>query len=165
VTVTRAGRHWLHTGAGMGQGHYHPKQTALAAVLLLCTFGCARAQERGVQLYQGPPDEAAITLVGDVKTVDGDDVPTRARSFRLLPGCHVVTNVTYGVARDPNAAATTHVLEMPYWMAMRSGYSYELRIATTRATGAAEGTVLALERDGEGEITKRFQPGRACEEL
>lgn len=130
----------------------------------LALGGCMRgAHARAVRLYPGPPVADVVTLVGDIKTVDGFDVPPHARTFELKPGCHAVTNVTYWLGDDINAAMTVHLSERTYSMNMRLGYSYELAIGTTRNTDTARVVVKVVERDHNGHVSHTFAPGQACE--
>jgi hypothetical protein len=135
-----------------------------AAWLSTLSVACVSSSHgRGVQLYAGPAQPDAVLLVGDVKSVDGADVPSRSRTFRLLPGCHVVTNVTYWVGNDSNAAMSIRLPELPYWMNMKEGHSYELRVGFSAVSDTARVKVTALERDVKGDISQRFEPGKACD--
>jgi len=130
----------------------------------LALVGCMRGSHaRAVRLYPGPPVTDVVTLVGDVKAVDGFDVPAHSRTFELRPGCHAVTNVTYWIGDDINAAMTVHLSERTYSMNMRLGYTYELAIGTTRNADTARVVVKVVERDQKGHVTHTFAPGQACE--
>lgn len=75
----------------------------------------------------------------------------------------MVTNVTYWIGSDASAAMTVRLPEMSYWMNMKAGHHYELRIGTTANTDTAQVVIKALERNDSGDITARYEPGKACE--
>ena len=130
----------------------------------LALAGCMRgAHARAVRLYAGPPSADVVTLIGDVKSVDAKEVPAHSRTFELLPGCHAVTNVTYWIGDDINAAMTVRLSEQTYWMNMRLGYTYELKVGTTMNTDTARVVVNVVERDKNGHVTHKFEPSRACQ--
>ncbi len=130
----------------------------------LATVACmGGSHARAVKLYAGPRSSDAVILVGDVKAVDGNEVPLRSRTFELQPGCHTVTNITYWVGNDINAAMTVRLPEMVFWMKMVPEHTYELRIGTTANTDTARVTVKALERDTNGDVTHTYQPGKGCD--
>lgn len=149
----------------MNRSGWLGERAARALVLLgLGSVGCmGGGHARAVQLYEGTPDESAVLLVGDVLSVDGKEVPPRSRTFALLPGCHKVTNVTYWIGNDANAAMTVRLPERAYWMNMKEGHQYELRIGTTSNSDTAQVVIKALERDKNGDVTRRFEPGSGCE--
>lgn len=134
---------------------------ALGLVSLLA--GCmGGGRGRAVQVYEGAPDENAVILVGDVASIDGREMPPRSRTFELLPGCHAITNITYWIGNDVNAAMTVRLPEMSYMMDMKPGHNYELRIGTTANTDTARVVVKALERNADGDVTRTFEPSRPC---
>lgn len=126
----------------------------------MACMGGGRA--RGLQLYEGAPDPTAVRLVGDVGAVDGREMPARSRTFDLLPGCHFVTNVTYWVGNDHNAAMAARLSPRTYAVNMQPGHTYELRIGTTANSDAAQVVIKALERNAAGEVTRTFEPGGSC---
>jgi hypothetical protein len=66
------------------------------------------------------------------------------------------------IGNDASGAMTVRVPERQYWMDMKKGHSYELRIGTTAVSDTARVTVTALERDQNGNVTRRFEAGRGC---
>lgn len=73
----------MNRGRGLGKA-------AAAGVLVVAIGGAGcmgGGHARAVRLYDGPHDEAAVLLVGDVLSVDGTQVPARAhlRALARVP--------------------------------------------------------------------------------
>ena len=128
--------------------------------------GCVNANNvPSVRLYEGPEEPATevATLVGDVEEVDGQSVSARGHHFALLPGCHVVTNVTTWGGNDSNAAVMAHLPQIPFAIDMKAGLTYVVRIGIVGPVGeGGKLEITAKEQDAAGNVLRQFEPRGAC---
>jgi hypothetical protein len=131
-----------------------------SAGALFFVTACVGTPQRTNALYSDSDGVGGVVkLVGDIGTVDGKAVADLGHTFELPIGCHTVTNVTEWGGHDASAARMAKLPAIPFAVEMRAEHTYVLRIAMA---GDSELVVEAIEQDGSGNVTRRFEQGTSC---
>lgn len=135
-------------------------------IALLSACGHMGATPR--PLYDGPARSAqeVAVLSGPVARVDGVDVSSRAPSFALLPGCHVVTLQSQIGEGGVSGAWSADIRNPVYAFRMRAGSSYSIDVhllpgnhsVGTANVGSVK--VVAIEQDSRGKKIASIEPAR-----
>jgi hypothetical protein len=140
----------------------------LAATIAGIAFlsSCGHMSAAPSPLYEGPvraARELAI-LSGPVAKVDGIDVSSRAASFSLLPGCHVVTLQSQIGEGGVSGAWSTDIRRRVFAFRMKAGHGYSIDVRLlpgNHSVGTANVggvKVVAIEQDSQGKRIATIPP-------
>lgn len=141
-----------------GQSHARTlRQWGRGLVLFAaCLGGGCIGTTRGLPLYGGDlPRDQIAQLIGPVRRVDGQSVPTGYGTFELLPGCHVV-QIGGGVGSANISTGGGWAATLPpltYAIRMRQGYTYTITFEREPSLGLGPvgyGDIVAREEDRDG---------------